>query len=203
MSGSSHGSPVGDCTGSRSTSLEPAASATGERSREAVLVRVALVEDARGQRVRREDDVRSRAAEAVRQSSTSAGSSCQLSTKSELRAVGERLLQLRAVAADRQPRVVRREHEPDDRLGPAGERGLGRVRDARRPVLHPGEHGQPELVLERSPRLLGDLVQRVRVLDPEPPVALGQFLEQLGPNRPPAANVRVVGRHVLDPLGDP
>ena len=55
----------------------------------------------------------------------------------ELGAARERLLELVAVALDRERRVVRREHEPDDALGAAGERRLRGVGDARRPVLHP------------------------------------------------------------------
>ena len=41
------------------------------------------------------------------------------------------------------------------------------------------------------------------VLDPELPVALGQLGEQLRPNRPPAADVRVVRRDVLDAVRRP
>src|SRR5207253_785817 len=48
--------------------------------------------------------------------------------------------------------------------------------------------------------LLGDRVERRAVLDPEASVALDEVVEQLGPDRPPAADVGVVGRHVRQPL---
>jgi hypothetical protein len=95
----------------------------------------------------------------------------------QLRAVDERVLDLGAVAADRHPRVVRREHEPDDRGRSARERAVHGVGNPRRPVLHPREDGQPQLPLERGPRPLRDLVQRVPILDPEPSVAGGQILQ--------------------------
>ena len=41
------------------------------------------------------------------------------------------------------------------------------------------------------------------LLDPEPPVALDEVVEELGRDRPAAADVRVVGGHVLEPLGRP
>jgi hypothetical protein len=121
----------------------------------------------------------------------------------ELGAPGERLVELLAVAPDREPRVVRGEDEPDDALRACRDRGGRGVGDPRRPVLHPGEHRQAELDLERRPRPLGDLVQGIRVLDPEAPVALGQLGDQLRSNRSPAADVCVVGRNVLDPLRRP
>ena len=62
---------------------------------------------------------------------------------------------------------------------PRRERLLDRLGDPRRPVAHAGEDGQAELGLERRARRLGDLVQRVRLLDPEPPVARDEILEVL------------------------
>ncbi len=97
---------------------------------------------------------------------------------------------------------MRREHEADDFVGAGGEtRCVDRIGDARRPVLHPGVDRQPELRLERGARLLGDRVERRRVLDPEPPVALDEIGEVLGRDRPAAANVGVVRGNVGEPLG--
>ena len=61
MSGPSHGSPVGDSLW-KAKLQSPTPAALGDetaRLEQLVAVRVALVEDARRQRVRREDDVRS------------------------------------------------------------------------------------------------------------------------------------------------
>ena len=91
---------------------------------------------------------------------------------------------------------MRREHEPDDDVGAGRERGLGRLGDARRPVLHAGEDRQPELALERGARLLGDRVERVVLLDAEAAVALDEVLEVLRRDRPAAADVGVVRGHV-------
>ena len=121
--------------------------------------------------------------------------------EAQLGASVERALELLAIALDRERRVVRREHEADDRLGACGERRFRGVGDARRPVLHAGEDGQLELALERGARLLGDRVQRRRVLDPEPAVALDEIVEVLGRDRPAAADVGVVRGHVGEPLG--
>ena len=70
-------------------------------------------------------------------------------------------------------------------------------------MAHAGEDGDPELGLERGAGRLGDLVERVRVLDPEPAVARDEVLEVLGLDRPAAADVGVVGRHVLEPVRRP
>jgi hypothetical protein len=112
--------------------------------------------------------------------------------ETELGTTVERRLELLAVPLDREGRIVRRKHESDDavRLGGAG-CGLG---DVRRPVLH------PELAFERGAGRLGDLVERVRVLDTEPPVALDEVGELLGRDRPAAANVGVVGGYVGEAL---
>ena len=67
----------------------------------------------------------------------------------------------------------------------------------------PVKTGMPEPGLERGAGRLGDLVQRVRLLDPEPPVARDEILEVLGRDRPAAADVGVVGRHVLEPVRRP
>ena len=96
---------------------------------------------------------------------------------------------------------MRRQHEADDDVGARRERRLRGVGDARRPVLHAGEDRQAELVLERGARLLGDRVQRIVLLDPEPAVARDEIVEVLGRDRPAAADVRVVRGHVREPLG--
>ena len=95
---------------------------------------------------------------------------------------------------------MRSEHETDDRVGAARERLLDRLGDPGPPVPHAGEDGHAELGLECRPRRLGDLVQRVRLLDPEPLVARDQVLEVLRLDRPATADVGVVGGHVLDPI---
>ena len=118
----------------------------------------------------------------------------------ELRAPGERALELLAVAGDRECRVVRREHEADYLLRSFGNRPIGRIRDPGRPVLHPRKDREPELGLERRARLLGDGVERRRVLDPEPPVALDELGEMLGRDRAAAADVGVVRGDVPQPL---
>ena len=152
-------------SGTRTTSRS-SARALGDEARrlqQLVLVRVALGEDPRRQRVRGEDDVRvAFRARGRRGTSTNAGLVVPALDEAQLRAAVERLLELLAVAGDREPRVVRREHEPDDRVGAGRERALGRLGDARRPVLHAGEDRQAELALERRARLLGDRVERVR-----------------------------------------
>ena len=149
-----------------------------------------------------EDDVRVRAPHAVGEKRDEAGIVVPALDEDELRvALGQRLLELRAVAGDRAARVVRREHETDDRRRTGRERRLGRRRDPRLPVLHAGEDGHAELPLECGARLLRDRVERIRVLDAEPAVALDEILEQLGADRPAAADVRVVRRHVLQPVG--
>ena len=121
--------------------------------------------------------------------------------EAQIGAVAERLLELVAIALDRERGVVRCEHEADDRLRARRERRLGGVGDARRPVLHAGEHGQPELRFERSARPLGDRVQRRRVLDAEPAVALDEIGEVLRCDRPAAADVGVVRGDVGEALG--
>ena len=72
----------------------------------------------------------------------------------------ERLLELVAVALDRERRVVRSQHDADDPLGSSGERRFGGVGDARRPVLHARVDAKPELVFEGSAGLFGDRVER-------------------------------------------
>ena len=119
----------------------------------------------------------------------------------QLGAVSERGVELRAVPGDRHRGVVRREDKTDDLVRASGERGVDRVRDPRRPVLHPRADGHPELALERGARLLGDRVERGRVLDPQPPVPLDKVGEVLRRDRPAAADVGVVRGDVGEPLG--
>jgi hypothetical protein len=76
---------------------------------------------------------------------------------------------------------VRRQHEADDLVGAVGERRSTASRSAAASGACPVKTGSLELGLERGPRRLGDLVQRVRVLDPEPAVARDEVLELLGP----------------------
>jgi hypothetical protein len=67
-------------------------------------------------------------------------------------------------------------------------------------VLHPREHRDTELALERRARLLGDRVQRRTVLDAEAAIPLDEVREVLRLDRAPAANVSVVRRNVLQTL---
>ena len=120
--------------------------------------------------------------------------------EAELGPAADRFLEQLPVAADRHPRVVRREHEADDLLRPTLERPFDGLRDPRLPVPHAGEDRQAELGLERGARLLGDLVQRVRVLDPEPLVAGDEVGQKGGRDRPAAADVGVVSGDVLEPV---
>ena len=64
------------------------------------------------------------------------------------------------VLADRQARVVRRQHETDDPRRAARQSGLDGVGDPRPPMLHAHEHGHTELPLERHPLSLGHVVER-------------------------------------------
>src|SRR5205085_7206854 len=106
----------------------------------------------------------------------------------QLRAAGERGLELLPVARNRELRVVRREHEPDDRARTAANSTVCRLRDARRPVLHPGEDRPLERALERGARPLCDRVQRRLPLDAEAAVALHEIVEMLRGDRAAAAN---------------
>ncbi len=110
----------------------------------------------------------------------------------------ERRLQTLPVPVDRQLRVVRGEHEADDRLRATGQRFFDRVRDSRLPVLHPHEHGHAELGCQSRPLALGDLVERRA--PPDPAVALGQLLDGRIRHGPALADVLEVGPNVLDPL---
>ena len=71
---------------------------------------------------------------------------------------------------------MRGEHEPDERLGSALERGLDRVGDSRPPVLHADEDRRPELAFERGALALRDLVERRAPADPA--IALGQLIDR-------------------------
>ena len=95
---------------------------------------------------------------------------------------------------------MRREDDPGDHVSAFGERSLGGVGDARRPVLHPREDRQGELGLERCSCLLGDCVQRRRLFDAEQAVALDEVREVLGRDRPAAPDVGVVRRDVGEAL---
>ena len=92
MSGPSHGSPVGDSLWNENDqSSSPARSATRRDGLEQlVLVRVALVEDARGEAVRGEDDVRVGAADAVGEELDEARLVVPALDEAELGAAGER-----------------------------------------------------------------------------------------------------------------
>ena len=152
MSGPSHGSPVGDSLWNENDqSSTPARVGDELRGLEQlVAVWVALVEDARRQRVRGEDDVRARSANAVGEERDEPGVVVPALDEGELGAVVERVFELVAVAGDREPAVVRGEHEPDDAVAPPSTAALDGLGDLRRPVLHAREDRQPELLLSAA-----------------------------------------------------
>ena len=64
----------------------------------------------------------------------------------------------------------------------------------------------PAYVVDEPPGLLGDGIQRGRpdaVVDSEPSVPLDELSEQLGPDRPAAADVGVVRGDVVQAVGTP
>ncbi len=166
-----------------------------------VFVRVSGLEDARRQGVGREDDVRIRAAYALRQQVDEPRLVVPALDEREVGAAAEPSFQLLAVTRDRHRRVMRGQHQADDHLGARSDGGVRCLGDPRRPVLHTGEHGHiTERTLQCRTRLRGDRVERRRVLDPEPAVPLDQVLHQLGRNGTAAADVGVVRRNVGQPL---
>src|SRR6266851_8033097 len=108
--------------------------------------------------------MRAGAADAAGEKRHEAGVGVPTADEGELRAVTERPLELVAVTRDREARIVRSENEADDALGARLDRPGGGVRNPRRPVLHAGQDGHAELLLEGRTRLLRDRVQRVRAL---------------------------------------
>ena len=202
MSGPSHGSPVGDSLWNENDqSSTPAASAT---SRDVSSSWSRYGSPSSRMRAGSECAVKTTCARCPRMRSArkaiEPGVVVPALDERGAGAPGDGLVELVAVAGDRERAVVRREHEADECARAGGERRSDGVRDARRPVLHAGVDRQAELGLERGPRRLGDRVQRVRVLDPEAAVAVDEIVEVLGRDRPAAADVRVVGRDVGDPL---
>ena len=180
------------------------AGALGDEARgleQLVAVGISLVEDPGGQRMRREDDVLLLVRfEPLREECHEPRLVTPALDELELGAPVEGLHDLLPVLLDREGRVVGREDEPDDLRRPTGERLLDCVGDARIPVAHAGEDGQAQVCLERGARRLGDLVQRIRLLDPQPPVPRDEIVQALGADRPAAADVGVVGRHVLQTI---
>ena len=155
MSGPSHGSPVGDSLWKANDHRRRSPRALGDepgRLEQRVAVRVAGLEDARGERVRGEDDVRiavsgdaGRGRRAARRSPASVphARTKRVSTRPATAVVEEPL-----VLRDRERRPVRREHEADERVVAELERRVDRARDPRLPVAHAGQHADPE----RRPR---------------------------------------------------
>ena len=158
MSGPSHCSPVGDSLWKAKRPLVRAGPLGDEAGglEQLVAVRIVLVEDARRERVRGEDDVLVLLKhEPLREELDEAGVGAPALDEAQLGAAGERVDELRAVLLDRQRRVVRREHEADDRVGAARQRLLDGLRDPRRPVAHAGEDRQrraPPRAPPASPR---------------------------------------------------
>ena len=158
MSGPSHGSPVGDSLWYENDQSVDA----GARRRRARAVSSSCssygspsLEDARRQAVRGEDDVRVGAADAVGEELDEARLVVPALDEPRARR-GPRAPSSSccAVAGDREPRVVRREHEADDACP---RRPRARARPPRRSAASsascPVKTGQPELALERGARL--------------------------------------------------
>ena len=89
----------------------------------------------------------------------------------------EPLLEPVAVPADRDTRVVRRQHEPDEPVGTVSERALDGLRDPRVPMLHAHVNGQAGRLLQAGPLRLRDPVQRRGAADAA--VALDQLVHGL------------------------
>jgi hypothetical protein len=114
---------------------------------ELIPVGVALVEDSRGKAVRGEDDMSVGPSHSVGEHRDVGLVRMPALDEAQLGAAGETFLEPLVVAIYREPRVVGREHDPDDGVGAATHRPIGRFRDPRAPVLHPDEHGQLEVLL--------------------------------------------------------
>ena len=185
MSGPSQGTPVGDSDWNENDHSSTAArSATSREVSSSSAFVVAASLD--GEAVRREDDVRVGPAHAVGEQVDEAGVVAPALDEGELGAPAERVLELPAVAADRERRVVRREHEPDDRprAGPSARSTASPMCGCQ--CFIPVHTGIASSRSSARPRLLGDRVQRRALLDPEPPVALDELGEPLGLiGRPP------------------
>ena len=124
-----------------------------------------------------EDDVGIRASHALRKQRDETGVVVPAVDEGDRGPAVDGVVHLLPVAGDRTARVVRGEDEADDRPRAGCERRFDGRSDPRLPVLHPGEDRRAQLQLQRIPRLLGDGVEWVRVLDPEPAVALDEILQ--------------------------
>ena len=117
MSGPSHGSPVGDSLWKENDqSVDPGRLGhEARRLEQLVAVGIALVEDPGRQRVGGEDDVlvflRHKP---LREQRDEAGLVAPALDEAQVRAAGDRVDELRPVLLDREGRVVRRQHQPDD-----------------------------------------------------------------------------------------
>ncbi len=133
-----------------------------------------------------EDDVAGLAAHAIGQDVEIRLVRVPALDEAELGTVHERVDEPLAIALDGQARIVRRQHDADDRLGAGGERPLDGLGDARPPVLHSDEDGRAQLALERRPLGLGRVVERRA--PPDAPVTLRQLLDRTRarPACPPA-----------------
>ena len=158
-------------------------------------VGIALVEDPLGQRVRGEDHPRVGGAHAVGENVQEPGMVVPALDERDFRAAGDGSVEALSVLADREPRVMRREHQSDDPRRSTRQRRLDCLGDPRLPVLHPDEDRNAELPLQSRPLSLGEIVQRRAPADPS--VALGQVLDRLVRDRAAAAHVLEVRPHVL------
>ena len=175
---------------------------------ERVAVRVAGLEDPRGKRVRGEDDVRRaitrRDADAIGQELHEPFVRPPLADEPRLDATRDGCVEQLLVLCDRERRPMRGEDEADERVVAELERRLDGACDPRLPVAHARQHADPERLLEGSACLFRHGVERrrpVRVVDPERGVTRDEVVEQLRPDRSAAADVRIVGGHVGEPVG--
>ncbi len=157
------------------------------RLEQLVAIRVVHVEDPGRKAVRREDDVRVGPAHAVGEHGEVRLVHVPALDEAQPGAPVERVLEPLAVAVDGQRRVVRREHEADDRVGAALDRAVDGLGDPRRPVLHARVDREAELALQPCARPLGHVVERRAPADP--PVALRELLDRLVGHRPARADV--------------
>ena len=157
-----------------------------------------------GQRVRGEDDVRVGAADAVGEQVDEARARRASSRRRRARR-GRR-------APPRAARGSRRSTAPSSAGRARGRRSVRRRRRARASTASAIRGVQCFMPVKTGTPSSRSSAARVSsviafsgelVLDPERAVALDEVLEQLGPDRPPAADVGVVGGHVLEPLGRP
>src|SRR5918995_1683947 len=165
------------------------------RAEQLVLVGISHRQDPLRKRVRREDDVGVCPAHPVGQHVEERLVVVPALDEDELGAPVEPRLEPLAIAGDREPRVVRREHQAEHSRCAPFDGAIGGFPDPWPPVLHAEVDGNPELQLERGPLPLGYFVERRTAADA--PVALGQLLYGRVGDGPALADVLEVRTDVL------